>query len=198
MIYTQIFRKYSLAILRKSHVHGPSPKQVLLSISFVSLELSFLARNACHFCRIFSICYSFSLGSFWIDCWGRGVFRWFRSFLTLPQHSPGSYELQRSWDLHYVWELPVLKWINPWRNVSTLIYLIFLTFIFYSKSSIRITRHSIHLKDMIIFFIYYFYLSKREKLVAKLSGNPFNFNEPQQSLGVLYGGVSLVRCWLTH
>ena len=51
---------------------------------------------------------------------------------------------------------------------------------------------TVYLKD--IFFIYYFYLSKREKLVAKLSGNPFNFNEPQQSLGVLYGGVSLVRC----
>ena len=47
---------------------------------------------------------------------------------------------------------------------------------------------------MIIFFIYYFYLPKREKLVAKISGNPFNFNEPQQGLGVLYGGVSLVHC----
>lgn len=47
---------------------------------------------------------------------------------------------------------------------------------------------------MIIFFIYYFSLPKRETLVAKLSGNPFNFNEPQQGLGVLYGGVSLERC----
>lgn len=51
---------------------------------------------------------------------------------------------------------------------------------------------------MIIYFIDYCPLCKREKLVGKFSGNPFNFNEPQHGLRVLYGGVGLGLCRTFH